>query len=151
MTTTVLTRALSRLLLAPVLVVAAAVLVKGYADVGDGFAAGVVAALGVLLQVIAFGRAAVADALALDRAPLVAAAGLLVALAVAFVPALLGGAILEHAPAPGSEPVHVGTLELITAVAFDVGIFGLVLGSAVALIDALAQHAPESQGEVEAE
>jgi multicomponent Na+:H+ antiporter subunit B len=38
--TTVLTRAVSRLLLAPVLMVAAAVLIKGYADVGDGFAAG---------------------------------------------------------------------------------------------------------------
>ena len=57
--TTVLTRMVARLLLAPVLVVAAAVLVKGYADVGDGFAAGVIAALGVLLQYLAFGRAAV--------------------------------------------------------------------------------------------
>ena len=144
--TSVLTRAVARLLLAPVVVVAAAVLVKGYADVGDGFAAGVITALGVLLQVVALGRAAVADALPLHRAPLLAAGGLLLALAVAFVPVLLGGAILEHAPAPGVEPIHVGTLELITAVAFDVGIFGLVLGSAVAIIDALARHAPEPKG-----
>jgi hypothetical protein len=32
----------------------------------------------------------------------------------------------------------VGTLELITAVAFDVGVFVLVLGAAVAILDALA-------------
>ena len=61
--TTALTRMVARLLLAPVLVVAVAVLIKGYADVGDGFAAGVIAALGVLLQYLAFGRAAVERAL----------------------------------------------------------------------------------------
>ena len=37
------TRHVARLMLAPVLMIALAVLVKGYADVGDGFAAGVIA------------------------------------------------------------------------------------------------------------
>ncbi len=46
--TSVLTQTLARLLLAPILVVAVAVLVKGYADVGDGFAAGLVAALALV-------------------------------------------------------------------------------------------------------
>ena len=54
--TSVLTQMVARGLLAPTLVVATAILVKGYADVGDGFAAGVVAALGILLQFLAFGR-----------------------------------------------------------------------------------------------
>jgi multisubunit Na+/H+ antiporter MnhB subunit len=57
--TTVLTRMVARLLLVPVLMVTTAILIKGYVDVGDGFAAGVIAALGVLLQYLAFGRAAV--------------------------------------------------------------------------------------------
>ncbi|HEU4898811.1 MAG TPA: MnhB domain-containing protein, partial [Actinomycetota bacterium] len=57
--TTALTRMVARLLLVPVLMVAAAFLIKGYVDVGDGFGAGVIAALGVLLQYLAFGRAAV--------------------------------------------------------------------------------------------
>jgi multicomponent Na+:H+ antiporter subunit C len=68
--TTTLTRMVARGLLAPILVVAAAILVKGYADVGDGFAAGVVAALGVLLQILAFGREEVAAALPLRHAPI---------------------------------------------------------------------------------
>ena len=86
--TTALTRMVARLLLAPVLVVAVAVLVKGYADVGDGFAAGVIAALGVLLQYLAFGRAAVERALPVRRAAQLAIGGLLAALAVVFVPVL---------------------------------------------------------------
>ena len=134
MTTTVLTRAVARLLLAPVLMVAAAILVKGYADVGDGFAAGVVAALGVLLQYLAFGRAAVERALPVRRAAQLAVGGLLLALAVAFLPALRGGAPLRHAPAPGAHVAKLGSVELIGAVAFDVGVFALVLGMAVATI-----------------
>ena len=69
------TRAVARLLLAPVLMVAAAVLVTGYVDVGDGFAAGVVAALGVLVQYLAFGRAAVERALPVRRAAHLAVGG----------------------------------------------------------------------------
>jgi multisubunit Na+/H+ antiporter MnhB subunit len=138
MTTTVLTRAVARLLLAPVVMVALAVLVKGYVDVGDGFAAGLIAALGVLLQYVAFGRVAVERALPVRHAPRLAVAGLLVALAVAFVPALLGDAPLEHVPGPGAEVTTVGTIELITAVLFDVGVFMLVVGVCVAVIGFLA-------------
>jgi multisubunit Na+/H+ antiporter MnhB subunit len=140
--TTELTRAVARLLLAPVLVVAVAVLVKGYVDVGDGFAGGVIAALGVLLQYLAFGRAAVQRVLPVRRAAHVAVAGLLIALAVAFVPLLAGAAPLQHAPAPGAEVVHLGSLELLTAVAFDVGVFLLVLGMVVGTIQLVAATPP---------
>lgn len=141
--TSVLTRMVARGLLAPTLVVAIAILVKGYADVGDGFAAGVVAALGILLQFLAFGRGEVAAALPIDRAPAVALTGLAIGVAVLTLPMLLGGAPLEHWPPPGEEPIHIGSLELISAVAFDVGVFLLVVGSAVAIIDALAASAEE--------
>jgi multisubunit Na+/H+ antiporter MnhB subunit len=134
----------ARALLAPTLVVAAAILVKGYADVGDGFAAGIVAALGILLQYLAFGRDETVAALPVGRAPAVAMAGLALAFAVFALPALLGGAPLEHRPPPGQEPIHVGSLELITAVAFDVGVFLLVLGCSVAIIDALAAQEVEA-------
>lgn len=145
MRVTVLTRLVAWLLLAPVLAVAAAVLVKGYADVGDGFAAGVIAALGVLLQYVALGRGTVAAVLPVRHAPLVAAAGMAIAVAVALVPALAGGALLEHAPEPGADVTKFGSLELITAVAFDVGVFGLVLGASVAFIDVLAVRADDEQ------
>lgn len=141
--TTVLTRMVARALLAPTLVVAAAILVKGYVDVGDGFAAGVVAALGVLLQYLAFGRPAVASALPVERARGVAGAGLSLAVAVLIVPLAAGGAPLEHWPPPGEEPAHIGSLELISAVVFDIGVFFLVLGAAVAIIDTLAALAED--------
>jgi multisubunit Na+/H+ antiporter MnhB subunit len=140
MTTTILTRTVSRALLTPVLAVAAAILVKGYADVGDGFAAAAVAALGVLLQYVGCSREEAERLLIVRRATQIAFGGLSLALAVALVPWLAGGAILEHSPRPGSEPVYLGTLELITAFAFDIGIFGLVLGAAVAIIDAIARE-----------
>jgi multisubunit Na+/H+ antiporter MnhB subunit len=144
-TTTVLTRAVARLMLAPVVMVALAILVKGYVDVGDGFAAGIVAALGVLLQYLAFGRHAVERALPVRHAPHLAAAGLLIALGVAFVPALFGDAPLQHVPPPGADVVTIGSLELITAVLFDVGVFALVVGVCVAVIGLLAAEAAEEQ------
>ena len=145
--TTALTRMVARLLLGPVLVVAVAVLIKGYADVGDGFAAGVIAALGVLLQYLAFGRAAVERALPVRRAAQLAIGGLLLALAVVFVPVLAGGAPLQHGPAPGGKVVHLGSLELLTAVAFDVGVFALVLGLAVAFIHLIVGTPVEEGGQ----
>jgi multisubunit Na+/H+ antiporter MnhB subunit len=140
--TTPLTRWAARLLLAPSFVVAAAVLVKGYADVGDGFSAGVIAALAILLQYVAFGYAVVEERLPVRLAPRAALAGLALALAVVFLPVLLGDPVGTHYPRAGTEPLHLGTLEVITAVAFDVGVFLLVLGAAVGVIH-LAAHAAE--------
>lgn len=143
MTTSALTRMVSRSLLAPTLIVALAILVKGYASVGDGFSAGVVAALGVLLQMLAFGRDRVTTDLPIHRAPLVAMTGLFIGFAVLAVPVLTGGAPLEHWPPPDEKPIYLGTVELITAVVFDIGVFLLVLGSCVKIIDALAGAASE--------
>ena len=67
-----------------------------------------------------------------------AAAGLLITLAVAFVPVALGDAPLEHRPGPGADVVSIGSVELITAVLFDVGVFALVLGVCVAVIGFIA-------------
>lgn len=141
--TSVLTHMVSRSLLAPTFIVALAILVKGYASVGDGFSAGVVAALGILLQMLAFGRERVAADLPLHRAPAVAMLGLFVGFAVFAVPVLTGGSPLEHWPPPGDEAIYVGTGELITAVIFDIGVFLLVLGVCVTVIDALAGAAAE--------
>lgn len=137
--TTGLTQLVARLLLAPTFAVAAAVLVKGYADVGDGFSAGLIAALGVLLQYVAFGWREAERLLPVRYAPAGVVAGLLLALAVAFAPALWGEAAFTHYPRAGAEPVHLGTLELVTAVAFDLGVFLLVFGAAVGAIRYAAQ------------
>jgi multisubunit Na+/H+ antiporter MnhB subunit len=143
--TSIATRLVARALLGPTLIVAVALLVKGYADVGDGFAAGIVAALGVLLQYLAFGREEVRRALPVHAAPFVALAGLAVAFAVFAVPLVFGSAPLQSWPPPGETPVHIGSLELITPFAFDVGVFLLVLGAAVSLIDVLVEAGERSE------
>ena len=141
--TSVLTHMVSRSLLAPTLIVALAILVKGYASVGDGFSAGVVASLGILLQMLAFGRERVAADLPLHRAPAVAMLGLFIGFLVLAVPVVAGGSPLEHCPPAGEKPIYLGTVELITAVIFDIGVFLLVLGACVTIVDALAGAAAE--------
>jgi multicomponent Na+:H+ antiporter subunit B len=136
-------RTIARLLLAPSLVVAVAIMVKGYSDVGDGFSAGVIVALAVSLQYVASGaRRAEAELPLLRRAPLVAGAGLLLALAVGFFPVLTGKPIFTHWPPPGVHPITIGTLEVLTAVVFDVGVFLLVVGVLVILVHQLAADEP---------
>ena len=140
-TTTILTRAMARVLLLPIFMVAVATMVKGYAGAGDGFSAGVIAALGVLLQYVAIGAEET------ERSPIVhfatagALVGLAIALAVAFLPVLGDEAVLTHWPGPGEHVVHIGSLELITAVLFDVGVFLVVFGFGVGVIGTIARAA----------
>ena len=131
---TVVVRIAARLLLAPVLVFAAAVLVKGYADVGDGFAAGVIAAMGIVLQYVALGHREAERLLPIRFAYRIALGGLGLGLLVAFVPLLRGASIFTHSPPAGSKAVKLGTLELITPVLFDLGVFALVVGGIVTIL-----------------
>lgn len=139
--TTVMTRVIARLLLAPTWMVAAAVLVKGYADAGDGFSAAVIAALGVLLQYLTIGTRESGRLAPVRYAREIALAGLVLALLVTFVPVVRGDPPLTHSPAPNARVTYLGSLELVTAVAFDLGVFLLVFGFAVGAIDLIARSA----------
>jgi multisubunit Na+/H+ antiporter MnhB subunit len=143
--TGIMARKVARLLLLPALIVSAGILVKGYAESGDGFSAGVVAALGVLLQYLAFGREEAEKLPIVRHAVAIAFVGLLASIGVAAAPLLFGDAVLTHYPPPGSKVVYLGTLELITAVLFDVGVFLLVFGFAVGTVSLFA-GAGESAG-----
>lgn len=131
-------------LLGPALMVALALIVKGYTDVGDGFSAAVIVALAVALRYIALGRERAEHGLPILRhAPAVAIVGLLVALAVGVFPVILGDPPFTHLPPPGESVTTIGTLELVTAVAFDLGLFLLVTGSLVTLVHQLADLVEE--------
>ena len=134
-----MTRTVARLLLLPTLVTALAILVKGYTQPGDGFSAGVVAALGVLLQLMVFGREEAEKIPGVRHAGALAFVGLLAALALALVPLLLGDAVLTHYPPPGAEVGHFGTLEFITPVLFDCAVFLLVFGFVVGSVGAISR------------
>jgi multisubunit Na+/H+ antiporter MnhB subunit len=134
-------------LLGPAVMVAAAIIVKGYSDVGDGFSAGVIVALAIALRYVALGTRRAEEGLPLLRhAPVAAAGGLLLALAVGFLPVAAGDPPFTHRPAPGAHVVKIGTLELISAVAFDLGVFLLVCGVLVTLVHQLAQLVEEGGG-----
>lgn len=143
--TSLLTRVVAKLLLLPTLVAALAILVKGYTQPGDGFSAGVVAGLGVVLQYLAFGREKA------ERLPLVRHAGsgafigLLLALLVAFAPVLMGDPVLTHYPPPGAKVLHLGTLEALTAVLFDVGVFLLVFGFVVGTVGMISRSVADEE------
>jgi multisubunit Na+/H+ antiporter MnhB subunit len=136
---TVIVQKVARGLLGPAVIVAAALIVRSYTDIGDGFSAGVVVALAVGLQYIALGpERAEAELPVLRHAPVAIVAGLLLSLAVGFLPVAAGEPPFTNHPHAGSHAVTVGTLELITAVAFDVGVFLLVAGVLVVLLHQIA-------------
>ena len=127
-------------LLGPAVMFAVAIIVKGYTDVGDGFSAGVVVALAIALRYITLGAERAERGLpVLRHAPTIAASGLLIALAVGFLPVTAGDPPFTHRPAPGADVAKIGALELISAVAFDVGVFLLVCGALVTVVHHLAR------------
>lgn len=133
----------ARLLPGPSLVVAAALIVKGYVEVGDGFAAGVIVALAIALIYVAFGAEGAESALpVLRHAPKLAVGGLLLALASGFFPLLLGGPPVSHRPGRGEHVTKIGTLELFTPLVFDLGVFVLVVGVLTTLLHQLARRPP---------
>lgn len=140
---TVVTQTVARLLLAPILVVAVAVMVKGASAVGDGFAAGLIAALGVLIQYLASGWRAAEEQLPIGRAPQFALGGLLAMLALAGQSLARGEPLLTHWPPPDEEPLHFGTVELTTSLGFELGAFLLVSGMALTAVHAAARLADE--------
>jgi multisubunit Na+/H+ antiporter MnhB subunit len=123
------------------LVLAAALLVKGYTGTGDGFVAGAVVAVALGLQLAAGGPEEARRQPLVRRAGPIAMGGLLVALLVAFAPVASGSPLLTHVPAAGEEVTKVGSVELTTALAFDVGVFLLVVGAIAGILGRLM--APE--------
>jgi hypothetical protein len=69
----------------------------------------------------------------------VAVTGVAIALAVTFVPVLRGLPVLTNWPPPDAPVIHFGSLELITAFLFDVGVFMLVLGFSVTSLSLLSR------------
>jgi multisubunit Na+/H+ antiporter MnhB subunit len=127
------------------LVVAVGLIVKGYADVGEGFGAGVIVALAIGLRHVVLGPVRADRTMPLVRnAHLLVATGLLIALGFGFVGVAFGAPPFTHLPLAGEPVLRIGTLELTTAVGFDVGIFLLVVGAVVMLIRQLSRLAADA-------
>lgn len=132
---------LARLLLLPILVTALAFLAKGYDSTGDGFSAGLVASLGLLLQYVAFGHRHMERVLPVRKAPKLGLAGLAAAMLGATLPTLFGKPPLGHVPGAGQHVPEFGVLKAHSALLFDAGVFTLVVGFTLATIDVVARRA----------
>jgi multisubunit Na+/H+ antiporter MnhB subunit len=129
-------------LLGPAVMLAMALIVKGYTDVGDGFSAAVIVALAIALRYLTLGPDRAEGSLPILRhAPAIAAFGLLVALGVGFAGVAFGYPPFTMFPRPGEPVVTIGTLELISAVGFDIGLFLVVTGVMTVLIHHLTRLA----------
>jgi multisubunit Na+/H+ antiporter MnhB subunit len=134
-------------LLAPAIMLAIALIVKGYAEVGEGFSAGVIVALAVGLRYVTLGRGRADRTLPFARrADVVATAGLLIAFAFGFAGLIVGQPPFTHLPLHGEPVISIGRLELTTAVGFDVGLFLVVVGSLVMLIRNLSSLVDDDPG-----
>lgn len=130
----------ARILYLPCWIIAVGIMLQGYGDVGDGFSAGVIAALGVLLQGLALGADEL-DRMAVSRyAPVLTFVGLGMALLTVFLPLVFGEDLMTHWPGTGEQVLTFGVLEFITPVVFDLGVFLIVYGFCVSGVHAVARE-----------
>jgi multicomponent Na+:H+ antiporter subunit A len=115
-----------RLVFPAVMVGSLYLLFVGHNQPGGGFVGGIVAGAAVALRYVAGG---IDDVRSLSRARpwTVLGAGLLVSAVTAAVPLLFGGAVLEGALVETDLPL-LGHVKLTSALAFDVGVYLVVLG-----------------------
>ncbi len=93
---------------------------------GGGFVGGLMAGAAVSLRYVTGGAEAVR---ATFRAPshIILGVGLLLSSVTAFVPVLLGGAVLEHSAIERTLPIF-GKVKVVSALPFDAGVFLVVVG-----------------------
>ena len=115
-----------RLVFAAVMVGSLYLLFAGHNQPGGGFVGGIIAGAAVALRYVAGGIDNVRN-LSRARPWTVMGAGLLVSAVTATIPVLAGGTALESASLEADLPL-LGHLKLTSALAFDIGVYLLVLG-----------------------
>jgi multicomponent Na+:H+ antiporter subunit A len=134
-------RTAARLLLALLLVTSLFMLWRGHNEPGGGFIGGLFAASAVVLDLLAFRRAATERLLRV--APRL---GLPVGLAVAVGSGLVG-VVLAGAPFLTGQWTTVGGVKLGTPLLFDVGVFLVVVGFTLTIILALERATVDDPGD----
>lgn len=128
----------------PLLVFSLYLLFTGHNQPGGGFAGGLVAGIAILLVWAAGGTATVRRVLPV-RSTVLMGAGLTIAAAVGLASVVRGFEFLESGYLELSIPV-IGKVKLVSAFAFDVGVYLVVVGMALALIRVLGEEGKLSTG-----
>lgn len=123
------------------LVFSAFLLFSGHNSPGGGFVAGLVFGISLLLLYIAGGREKLRNLLPVGPETILAA-GLFIALMTGVAGFLWGEAFLESTYVQLDIPL-LGVVKLASALSFDIGVFGVVVGLAGLLIHTLAPEEDE--------
>jgi multicomponent K+:H+ antiporter subunit A len=136
---------LTRLLLPLALVVAVFILLRGHNLPGGGFIAGLVTAVALVMQYLANGVAWTRARLPGNLNPLIGV-GVLLATGTGLVSLALGYPFLSSAHGHVHLPV-VGDLELASAMAFDLGVYLVVVGATLSILVGLGLVSTLDEGE----
>jgi monovalent cation:proton antiporter len=128
----------TRLVFFVVLLFSVYLLLRGHNSPGGGFIAGVMTALGILLQAIAADLRYVRRVLRVEPR-LLAGIGLLTALSTGLVPMLVGYPFLTSTFGHLHVP-WLGDVELASAFFFDLGVYFVVVGGSLLMIITLAEE-----------
>jgi multicomponent K+:H+ antiporter subunit A len=135
-------RVVTKLLVPLSLLFAVFVFLKGHQSPGGGFVAGLIAAIALIAHRMAHGRASLRHLLRVRELVLIGI-GLILALATGLGPTLFGRPFLTsrfgYFRLPGGDRV-----EWTTVLAFDLGVFLVVLGVVLAMINAVSREAEEA-------
>ena len=142
MTTSLIVRAATRILVGLLLVFSFYMLLRGHNEPGGGFIGGLIGATGFILYAIAHGCRAAREALRIDPQT-IAMAGLGIALAAGLLAWLVGDALFTGQwmflwPDP-DNPADYG-IPLSNILIFDVGVYLVVLGSVLTIVLALEEE-----------
>ena len=124
--------ALTRLLLPLVLLVSVFILLRGHNLPGGGFIAGLIAAVGLIMQYLTNGVEWTHRRLSDNLHPVIGA-GLLIALLTGLASLALGYPFLTSAFTHVHWPI-VGDFELASAMAFDLGVYLVVVGATLLIL-----------------
>ncbi|WP_180357631.1 Na+/H+ antiporter subunit A [Streptomyces sp. NP160] len=138
-----------RLVFGTVLVLSVYLLFAGHNLPGGGFAAGLVTGLALFLRYLAGGRYELGEAARVDVGVLLGS-GLLIAAASAGVPLLLGAQATQTADTYLQVPL-LGEVHLVSSLAFDVGVYLVVVGTVLDVLRSLGAGIDAQQEEIEAD
>jgi multicomponent K+:H+ antiporter subunit A len=138
---------LTRLLLPMMLMVAVFIFLRGHNLPGGGFIAGLIAAVALIVQYLSNGIAWTGERLRFDMHTIIAA-GLAIATGTGMVSMALGYPFLTSAFTYLNWPL-VGKFEVASAIAFDLGVFLVVVGATVMILVRLGQVSLLSHGYIE--
>lgn len=137
-----------RLLYPSIIVLSLYFLFSGHNQPGGGFVGGLAASAAISLRYVTGGVDAVRRSFRLEPWTILGA-GLAISVGTAIFPMLLGGDILEHGVLKLHPPL-LGEVKVTSALAFDVGVYFVVIGLVLMIFEAFGDDRDEEMDMIEA-